>query len=412
MARDLNALLQPLAIAADPGLDSLDPRFSAITTLASHGQYGPAADEVEKLLAEGIYDGRLLPTFLFQAFREAGIAGIGEVLEAVSSLLGDNFEAIGPLKRREETFDRRLAWLFTEIADTLQYHITGQTPTWTTLRADVTTEMLDAVLAKLTTATEQMTSRKLVRASRAAARLEGWLAGHPGAITDTAVALPAGAEESHVASMGGAVNVIDFTNLPSEDAPSEETPSEETSSEETPAEETPAEETPAEEAPAEETPAEETPAEETPAEETSSEEAPAEEAATAEEAPAEEAAPAEHAATPSELAPVPAGGGQGGYALQLAVTYRFAELTRKLQAFELLVQEGQFRKAALVADDLQQLIQGFDPRSYFPTVFASFSALFCENLEVLSEHWGERGSLAWQALGQFYQTDLDRFVKG
>ena len=98
--------------------------------------------------------------------------------------------------------------------------------------------------------------------------------------------------------------------------------------------------------------------------------------------------------------------------LRLAVSYRFVELTRKLQAFELLVQAGQFRRAALVADDVHQLIREFDPRSYFPAVFASFSALYYENLEELSKHWEDRGSAGWQALGQFYKTDLDRFAKG
>jgi hypothetical protein len=412
MARDLGALIQPLVIAEEPGLDSLDPRFNAITTLASHGQYGPAADQVEELHAAGIYDVRLIVTYLFQAFREDGIARLGEVLDVVTSMLGDNFEAVGPLKRREDNFERRLSWLFTEIADTLQFHITGQTETWTTLRAGVTAESLEAITAKLTTVIEQIKSRNLVRAARSAGRLDGWLAGQSGAITGAEVAPPAGADGSTQSSgYAGTVKVHDFTTLgeetPSEETSSEETPSEETSSEETPSEETPAEETPSEETPAEETPSEETPAEEThaeetPAEETHAEETPAEETH-AEEAPAPEP-------TPVELPHMDAVA-LGGDTLQLPISYPFVELVRKLQAFELLVQGNQFRKAALVADDIHQILTAFDPRNYFPSVFSGFSASFSENFDALEKHAEERGTPRWQALGQFYKTDLERFVK-
>src|SRR4051794_3162033 len=121
MARNLDVLIQPLAVVAEPGLDALDPRFSAITTLASHGQYGPAADQIEALLVEGIHDVRFISIYLFQAFREAGINGLGDVLAVVDALLGDSFEAVGPVKKREETFDRRVGWLFGEITDTIEY---------------------------------------------------------------------------------------------------------------------------------------------------------------------------------------------------------------------------------------------------------------------------------------------------
>ena len=314
MARDLDALLQPLAAVAEPGLDSLDPRFSAITSLASHGQYGPAADQIEELLGLCIYDIRLLSIYLFQSFREAGIGGLVSVLAVVSALLGDSFEAVGPLKKREETFDRRLAWLFGAVTDALEYHATKQTPEWEAFCAGVTDETLEAITASVAQVLGQITARKLGHASNGVARLDGWLLKHAAALLGPVVAPPSSVDAG---PMG---------------------------------------------------------------------------------APSGDAGGSHAEASRREVA--------------LVASYRFLELTRKLRAFEALVHKRQFRRAALVADDLQQLIENFDPRSYFPEVFATFSALLSENVEPLSEHWNERESIAWKALGQFYQTDLDRFVQG
>jgi hypothetical protein len=104
--------------------------------------------------------------------------------------------------------------------------------------------------------------------------------------------------------------------------------------------------------------------------------------------------------------------GPGGQTVEVTASYRFVELTQKMEAFEELIKAGQPRRAAVVAEDIQQLIQDFDPRVYFPAVFANFCAVFAENADALSGHWKDRGSFAWQALGHAYKTDLDRFKKG
>lgn len=322
MARNLELLLQPLAITDEPGLDPLDPRFSSITGLASRGQYGPAADQTEELLAEGIFDIRLISIYLLQAFREAGLVGLPDVLAVVDHLLGESFEAIGPVKKREETFDRRVAWLFGELCDTLEYHATKQTPEWAGFREGVTAETLESIAAGMATVTAQIAARGFNHASRGIARFEGWLAKHAAALS--------------------------FTAAPPTVAP-----------------------------------------------------------ASAPSPPSLGGAPA-----PAPVGAAAAGGDGSRREVPLVVSYRFVELTRKLSAFEALIQKRQFRKAALVADDLQQLVENFDPRAYFPEVFAGFSALLSENIGQLAEHWDERESIAWKALGQFYQTDLDRFVKG
>ncbi len=96
--------------------------------------------------------------------------------------------------------------------------------------------------------------------------------------------------------------------------------------------------------------------------------------------------------------------------VELVVSDRFVELLCKLRAFEALVERDDYLKAALVGDDLLSLLDDFDPREYFPELFASFSALMSEHVEELSSHWGDRESIPWKVLAQFYRVNLKGFV--
>ena len=80
------------------------------------------------------------------------------------------------------------------------------------------------------------------------------------------------------------------------------------------------------------------------------------------------------------------------------------------QAFEKLIEKRSFEKAALVGDDLMTLIENFDPRKYFPDLFASFGALLSANVSSIAPHWDRRSSLEWKTLQQFYQVDIRKFV--
>src|SRR5262245_44034893 len=121
MARDLAIFMVPLLAATtgeapeggegeEPGLglDAADPRLISIIGLATAGKLGEAADQVEELFSHRIYDIRAISIYLFAAFREGGTAVLPGVLAACSNLLGESFEAVGPEKRREDHYDRRL----------------------------------------------------------------------------------------------------------------------------------------------------------------------------------------------------------------------------------------------------------------------------------------------------------------
>ena len=94
----------------------------------------------------------------------------------------------------------------------------------------------------------------------------------------------------------------------------------------------------------------------------------------------------------------------------LSASHHFFELASKLRAFETLMEKKQFAKAAVVADDVMQRLDQFDPREYFPELVAPFSAVFSEHVDALTEQLDRRDSPQWKALAQYYRVDLKGFV--
>jgi hypothetical protein len=85
-------------------------------------------------------------------------------------------------------------------------------------------------------------------------------------------------------------------------------------------------------------------------------------------------------------------------------------LYRKIQAFEALIQQKKFEKAAVVSDDISQTLKNFDPALFFPKLFTQYFALSASHIDALSDRWENKGSLKWDALQRLYQADLDEFV--
>jgi hypothetical protein len=97
---------------------------------------------------------------------------------------------------------------------------------------------------------------------------------------------------------------------------------------------------------------------------------------------------------------------------EVGVSHEFFALIQKLDAFSKLVKKNDLARAAVVADDLMQTIESFDPRVYFPELFSDFSELLSKHIDTLANHWQDRESTAWKAHAQFYRVDLRRFVGG
>ncbi len=86
-------------------------------------------------------------------------------------------------------------------------------------------------------------------------------------------------------------------------------------------------------------------------------------------------------------------------------------LIKKLHAFELLIEKGDFTKAALVSDDINALMKNFDPALFFPKLFSKYYALSATHIDTLAMEWESKSSLKWEALGRLYQTDLSEFIE-
>ena len=83
---------------------------------------------------------------------------------------------------------------------------------------------------------------------------------------------------------------------------------------------------------------------------------------------------------------------------------------KKLEAFDRLVAEEKYPRAALVADDIYDTLANFDPRVYFPKLFSRFFLLMALHIGDLSTFEEHKTSPEWQSMKDFYKVDLDGFV--
>ncbi|RME73466.1 MAG: hypothetical protein D6776_07020 [Planctomycetota bacterium] len=121
------------------------------------------------------------------------------------------------------------------------------------------------------------------------------------------------------------------------------------------------------------------------------------------------------AASSGDAAPAAAAAGAavvpGASGPQVAGSVLLQELIAKLAAFERLVDAGAFERAAVVAADVNERIESFDPRRYFPALFATYYRKLSEHVDELEPHLEDRDTLRWQAMDQHYRVDLDAFAE-
>lgn len=95
--------------------------------------------------------------------------------------------------------------------------------------------------------------------------------------------------------------------------------------------------------------------------------------------------------------------------MKIEFSHHMQLFLKKLAAFEYLLQEQNFPKAAVVADDINQTLANFDPTVYFPKTFETFAKLKVLNFEKLSLYENQRGSPQWQAMQAWLKIDVDGF---
>lgn len=100
-----------------------------------------------------------------------------------------------------------------------------------------------------------------------------------------------------------------------------------------------------------------------------------------------------------------------GDTLVVEGSYHLRLLMQKLEAFEQLIAEEKYPRAALVADDINEIVAAFDPRVYFPKLFARHAFLKASNFEALYAYEDQKETAEWQVLKEFYRVDLKGFVE-
>lgn len=130
---NLEALALPESPEPNPGMDTLDPRWGDISGLVQEMKFQEAAAASEALLAEGIYDIRLMGYLCFGAFGEGGLVALGKSFDALSTVLTDGWTRVGPPEpKRDKTTASSLTWLFKQLHRALQWEEENHSAKWNT----------------------------------------------------------------------------------------------------------------------------------------------------------------------------------------------------------------------------------------------------------------------------------------
>ncbi|MEE2789300.1 MAG: type VI secretion system protein IglI family protein [Myxococcota bacterium] len=98
-------------------------------------------------------------------------------------------------------------------------------------------------------------------------------------------------------------------------------------------------------------------------------------------------------------------------ALTIKRSHHLELLMAKMAAFTELAQREEYARAAIVSLDIQQTLSAFDPTIFFPELFADYKRQMAICIGDLMNYVGDQDSPAWTALSEYYQVDLNGFLK-
>lgn len=93
----------------------------------------------------------------------------------------------------------------------------------------------------------------------------------------------------------------------------------------------------------------------------------------------------------------------------IEVSPPFKLLLRKLDAFQKLVDKGDFTRAAVAAADIQEALAHFDPRVYLPKLLSPFYAALAAHGEAIEAQLQASDSMTFRALADLFRVDVDEF---
>lgn len=328
--------------AAPPGMIDLaveDSSVHRVSQLAHRGEVLEAARQAEALLADRVYDMRIIGYFLFGVFLERGLGYLPDLLRRLRDLLGDDFSALGPNRKKMRVVDAVLLWLFQSIDARIRFHAEFRDETWQAWLAaskpSLSMSISDAAAEVQIAANARLDDPQCLAAL---ARVQRWASSDLGRALSRQGRPTAGWQSSE--------------------------PSVELAPEESGA------------------------------------------------APISPVAP--HAARSTRTTLV--GTGQAPAQSRTAASESagsspaMAALLAKMRTFETLIGRGDHAKAAIVANDIRQIIDNFDPVVYLPQLFAEYFKVLHRAIADIAPHWQASGSPSWHALEQLYRTDPDAFL--
>ncbi len=317
---DISQLNQPLEVSEKPGLEPFDMRFADIASLVENGKYMEAGNQCTEIVEEGIYDIRIIGYYLYAAFLENGLSGLGEIFEIIDGLASENMEAVGPVKNKEKHYQNSLKWFVNQLIKKLEYEEDQKGELWNEWIEEVSAEDVEQIVENLENMQKSLTQ---------------------------------GLEDASEPVMESLQNIRNWLSSFHKIVYKEPEPEKEEEEE-------------------------------------------------AGEPVAGEAAQAGPAGATFSLP----GFGQ----MPVEGSFHFQQLLQKLTAFERLIQVRKYPLAALIAEDINDIIAHFDPRIYFPNIFARFSLLYAKNISEMINNSQNKNTVEWQALKKLYEVDLNSFV--
>ncbi len=314
----LNRTIEP---AENPGLETTDSRLLDIITLAHNGDYQGSATQAQAVFEEDIFDIRIVGFFLYGIYLETDIGALYDIFQTLIRLFQDNWEAVGPVKKREKHAQTSINWLIKQLAKTLQHEEDKTSDNWNRwlkeVASDDVTQIIEAgdELQQTLESILEDASRPLLEGLL---KIKEWL-----------------------------TNLQQLVYQEPEPEVEPETESDELESQQPI--------------------------------ETIDQKA---------------VSPAMISADDTVVA--------GSYHLRI--------LLKKIEVFERLINEKKFIMAALVAEDINDIVTNFDPKIYFPGLFSKFSYLLARNISEISSFDGHKNTVEWQAMKELYKVDLDSFM--
>lgn len=347
--------------------------------LADRGNHLEAAEQAAELLRGSAGDVRLIAIYLAGTFAERGVVALPELLGCVSGMLGPR--APEPASGNK-AIDSALEWLFRAIVDRLAFHTTQRDAVWTAWISETTPAVVEQILVR---------SNEILAIGQAGTealqKLIRWLQGKLGPAVERARTAAAASvvvlapEPAPAPPPRPARSWEDPDPDPDDDENGPSVQKTEASDSDDEFEDDDDEEF------------------------DEDDEDEDEELDEDDDEPERERFHRRPATAPTGLDAL-----EGQSSIVMIDSPALAQLRDKLHGFEILLGRGDLDKAAVIARDIQAILDDFDPITFMPSLFARYAQLLHGAFDELETRWQDSERPSFRILVQFYRSNLDGFI--